>query len=132
MASRKNETRKPNQYFALWLDRTLTEREISGGELARAVGKSGGTVSRWRNGKLAVGLESVLKIAAFLDVDHIALLVTAGLMESEEARGAERLPLPEPTATVSRAREHIMRTPGLSNEDREALMRVINERYGTS
>lgn len=116
------------QSFADWLDRTLTERKISGGEVARSVGKSDGTVSKWRSGKAKPSLASVRKLAAFLDVDPLRLIVTAGLMSSEEA-GVDRLPIPRETVRVQRAKEQIMKNPYLSRGDREALLKTLVERY---
>lgn len=120
---------KEREYFAEWLDRTLNEKGIAAGEVARALGVSNGTVSKWRSGKNAIAFDSARKLAAFLDVQPVRLAVTAGLMTSEEA-GAPPLPMPEEdTSNVRRAKEHIMRIPGLSHADREALLRTLEERY---
>jgi len=116
------------QSFADWLDRTLTEQKISGGEVARAVGKSDGTVSKWRSGKAKPSLTSVRKLASFLEADPLRLMVTAGLMTPAEA-GVDPLPMPRETVRVARAKEQIMKNPYLSREDREALLKTLNERY---
>jgi len=121
----RHESRK---YFAEWLTRTLWEREISGGEIAKAVGVNDSAISRWKNGKATPGLDSVMKLAAFLEVDPIALGVTAGLMKEGEV-GVKRLPLPEGIKAVSVAEEWIRRIPGITDEDRTSLLQTINERY---
>lgn len=118
-------------YFAQWLDRTLIERGVAGGEVARALEVNDSAVSRWRNGKATPGLDSVVSLAHLLDVNPVALAVTAGLMKANDA-GMEALPMPEDTSTVRRAKEHIMKIPGLSRADREALLKTLTERYAAS
>lgn len=123
--------REAKDYFATWLDRTLTERGIAGGEVARALGVNDSAVSRWRNGKAVPGLESVTKLAEFLEVNPVGLVVTAGLMKPEVA-GVEPLPLPDDTKTRSMVKSQIMAIRGLTTEEKESLMeaydKVISER----
>lgn len=71
---------KQGQYFAVWLDRTLIERGITGREAARAVGVSDAAVSKWRHGTRIPRLDEVMKLADLLGVDSIRLAVTAGLI----------------------------------------------------
>lgn len=121
-------SRRNRKYFAEWLDRIMTERAISGGMIAKEVGVNDSAVSRWRNGKGSPGLDSIMKLAATLDVDPIRLAVTAGLMTDKEV-GVAQLPLPEPTKAVRKAKESIMKIPGITEEDRKILVRTLAERY---
>lgn len=115
-------------YFAEWLTRTLAERGIAGGEVARALGVNDSAISRWRNGKATPGLDSVMKLASFLQVHPIALAVTAGLMESTEV-GFERLDLPEQSRVLTMAEDQIMKIRGLTDADRKALLETLKGRY---
>lgn len=118
--------RRDQDYFAEWLARTLAEREIAGGEVARALGVNDSAISRWKNGKASPGLDSVMKLADFLDVNPVALAVTAGLMDSKQV-GVERLPLPEDTKTRKFVKEQIMAIRGLTKEERQALIRAYED-----
>ena len=51
--------RRDREYFAEWLSRTLAERDIAGGEVARALGVNDSAISRWKNGKATPGLDSL-------------------------------------------------------------------------
>jgi transcriptional regulator with XRE-family HTH domain len=115
-------------YFAEWLSRTLAERGIAGGEVARALGVNDSAISRWRNGKATPGLESVMKLAALLEVHPIALAVTAGLMDTEDV-AVEPLPLPEQKKALSQAEDQIMKIRGITDDDRKALLETLKERY---
>lgn len=114
-------------YFASWLDRTLTEQEISGSDVARAVSVSDGVVSRWRNGKGRISLDNARKLASFLEVDPLRLIVTAGLMHAEEV-GAERLPIPKDTRTRELVLEQIMNIRYLTKEDKKNLIEAYDKR----
>lgn len=114
-------------YFADWLDRTLSEREIPAGEVARALDVNDSAVSRWRNAKASPGLDSVMKLAEFLGANPIALAVTAGLMDSDQV-GVEPLPIPEDSMAVQRARETIMKL-SVRRDVRLALLKTLDERY---
>lgn len=126
--------RKDREYFAEWLSRTLAERGIAGGEVARAVGVNDSAISRWKNGKASPGLESVMKLAEFLEVNAVALTVTAGLME-EKLAGVPPLPLPEDTRTRSLVTDQIMGIRGLTKNEKEALLdayeRLNSDKEGT-
>ena len=123
--------RRDKEYFAEWLSRTLVERDIAGGEVARALGVNDSAISRWRNGKATPGLESVMALADFLDVDPIALAVTAGLMQSKQV-GVEKLSLPEQNRALALAEDQIMKIRGLDDGDRKALIHTLRERYERS
>lgn len=114
---------RDREYFADWLTRTLAERNISGGEVARALNVNDSAISRWKNGKASPGLDSVMKLADFLNVDHIALAVTSGLMDAEKV-GVEPLPLPEDTRTRPFVLEQIMSIKGLTKDERDALIKA--------
>lgn len=120
--------RRNKEYFARWLDGTLTERGIAGGEIAKAIDVNDSAVSRWRNGKGSPGLDSIMKLAKTLEVDPIRLAVTAGLMAKKEV-GVDQLPIPEPSRAIIKAKESIMKIPGITDEDRNTLVRTLAERY---
>ena len=123
--------RQGREYFAEWLNRTLVERSIAGGEVARALGVNDSAISRWRNGKASPGLDSVMALADFLEVDHVALAVTAGLMDGGKV-GVKPLPLPEDTKTRLLIKEQIMNIKGLTKEERTALVLAYEERAAAS
>lgn len=122
---------RDREYFAEWLARTLAERDIAGGEVARALGVNDSAISRWKNAKATPGLDSVMALADFLDVSPVALAVTAGLMDGNKV-GEERLPLPEEKEDRELARQHIMKIPGLTNASRRKLLEIFNETTGSS
>lgn len=122
--------RRDKEYFAEWLSRTLAEREIAGGEVARALGVNDSAISRWRNGKASPGLDSVMALARFLEVNPIALAVTAGLMSEREV-GVAKLPLPEQSKALGQAEDQIMKIRGLDDETRKALIETLRERYSS-
>lgn len=113
------------KYFSAWLDRTLIEREIAGGEVARALGVNDSAVSRWRNGKATPGLDSVMKLASFLDVHPVRLAVTAELMKPHEV-GMEPLPMPKDTKTRTLVHEQILGMRGLTRDEKTALIETYD------
>ncbi|MEU3052298.1 helix-turn-helix domain-containing protein [Streptomyces griseus] len=128
---RRRQSPERREYFAEWLDRTLTNRGTSGGEVARALGVNDSAVSRWRRAKGPIGLDNCMKLAGFLEVHAIRLCVTAGLMDSSEV-GFEPLPLPQATAKREQVREQILRIRGLSDEERDRVLKVLGmERNGS-
>lgn len=120
--------RRDREYFAEWLSRTLAERDIAGGEVARALGVNDSAISRWKNGKASPGLDSVMALADFLDVDPVALAVTAGLMNANQV-GVERLPLPKETRVIAQVEDQIMKIRGLDDDTRKALIETLREKY---
>jgi transcriptional regulator with XRE-family HTH domain len=116
---------RDKEYFAEWLTRTLSERGISGGEVARALDVNDSAVSRWRNGKATPGLESVMALADYLGVNPVALAVTAGLMKTRQVKVA-RLPLPDDTKSRAMVREQIMNIRGLTTQEKDALMETYD------
>jgi transcriptional regulator with XRE-family HTH domain len=123
--------RRDREYFATWLTRTLAERKIAGGEVARALEVNDSAISRWKNGKASPGLESVMKLADFLELNPVALAVTAGLMEEKKV-GMARLPLPPETEMIGYIEEQIMKIRGLDDETRKALIQTARERFESS
>jgi transcriptional regulator with XRE-family HTH domain len=116
---------RKHPYFAEWLNRTMSNRGISGGDIARATGVAESAVSRWRSGKSSPGADSLQKLASYLDVDPIRLAVTAGLLDSK-AVNSSPLPLPEQTRQREYVREQIMKIRGLTDEDRAVLLEAYN------
>lgn len=114
-----------SNYFAEWLDRTLTEQGVSGSSVARAVGVSDGVVSRWRNGKGKISLENARKLAGFFEVDALRMVVTAGLLASEEV-GVEPLPIPQDTRTRQLVKDQIMNIRLLGKEDKRILIEAYD------
>jgi transcriptional regulator with XRE-family HTH domain len=86
-------------------------------------------ISRWRNGKATPGLDSVMKLAEFLNVPPIALAVTAGLMDERQAGGVSKLPLPKQSRTLALAEDQIMKIRGLDDETRKALVNTLREKH---
>lgn len=119
---------KDREYFAEWLTRTLAERDIAGGEVARALDVNDSAISRWKNGKASPGLDSVMKLAEYLNVDPVALAVTAGLMEESKV-GTPRLELPKETKMMGYVEDQIMKIRGLDDETRKALIETARERF---
>lgn len=120
--------RRDREYFAEWLSRTLTERDISGGEVAKALGVNDSAVSRWKNGKASPGLDSVMELADFLDTDPIRLAVTAGLMKAKQV-GVQRLELPPQKKMLGYVEEQIGKIRGLDEGTRNALIETARERF---
>lgn len=116
---------RDKDYFAEWLSRTLIERGIAAGEVARALGVNDSAISRWRNAKATPGLESVMALAEFLDVHPLRLAVTAGLMREKQA-GVGRLDLPEDTKTRALVKEQIMSIRGITGEERQAMIEAYD------
>jgi len=116
-----------NEYFSEWFRRTLANRSLSGGEVARAVGVNESAVSRWRNGKGTPGMESAMQLAHFLDVNPIRLAVTVGLLSKTDT-GFERLPLPEDTARREKVRAQINRMSDLTAEEKQILIECWEQR----
>jgi transcriptional regulator with XRE-family HTH domain len=122
--------RRDRDYFAKWLTRTLAEREIAGGEVARALEVNDSAISRWKNGKASPGLDSVMKLADFLDVDPIALAVTVGLMKEDKV-GVPRLELPEETKMLGYVEDQIKKIKGLDEDTKDALIDTVRERFAS-
>lgn len=120
--------RRNREYFAEWLTRTMAERDIAGGEVARALDVNDSAISRWKNGKASPGLDSTMKLAEFLEVDPIALAVTAGLMDAKKV-GVARLELPEETKMLSYVEDQITKIRGLDDETRKALIDTARGRF---
>lgn len=118
---------RDREYFAEWLTRTLAERDIAGGEVAAALGVNDSAISRWKNGKASPGLESVMKLADFLNVEPVALTVTAGLMEADQV-GVAKLKLPRETRMLGYIEDQIMKIRGLDDETRRALIETARQR----
>lgn len=118
--------RQQKDYFAEWLRRTMANRGISGGEVARALNVNDSAVSRWRNGKATPGLESCQTLAEYLKVDPIRLAVTAGLLKPEVVK-SEALPLPADTAQRRFVREQISKIPGLTGKERARLLEAYDD-----
>lgn len=118
--------RRDKEYFAEWLTRTLAERDIAGGEVARALGVNDSAISRWKNGKATPGLDSAMALAEYLGVDPVGLAVTAGLMNPKQV-GVDRLPLPEDTKRRTYIKDQIMGIRGLTRSERQSLIEAYEQ-----
>lgn len=124
MTRQKNHDRA---YFAEWLNRTLANKDITGGDVKRALEVSDAAVSKWRNGHGRPSLETTMKLASFLEVNGLRLAVTVGHMTPVEA-GVERLPLPADTSRRAAVEEQIRKITGLTEADKEALLKTLDRR----
>jgi transcriptional regulator with XRE-family HTH domain len=105
--------------FGRWLNAMMRARQLTGSDLARAVGVNPSTVSRWRRG--ATPDPSVLpSLAKALDVDPLRLMVTTGFVSPENAR-VEPLPMPPAPDPLA---EDIYAIRNLSRESKEGLLRI--------
>lgn len=112
--------KKSREYSAEWLRRTLRNRGISKGALARAVDVTPSAVTRWTQGG-SISLDKVETLAEYLDVDFVALAVTFGLM-STKATSVEPLPMPENTAQRQYVLDQLSKIRDITEEQREILM----------
>lgn len=112
--------------FGHWLDLTMSNRDIKGRELARALKVHESAVSRWRAGNGVPSMDSCLRLGKFLKVEPIRLAVTAGLMDGELV-GVDPLPLPEPTAYRKAVKRQISAIKGLTRDERQKLLDAYDE-----
>jgi transcriptional regulator with XRE-family HTH domain len=112
--------------FGQWLDLTLSNRDIKGRALARALKVHESAVSRWRAGNGVPSMDSCLRLGKFLDTEPLRLAVTAGLMDAGLA-GVAPLPLPEPTAYRKAVKAQILGIKGLTKRERQQLLDTYDE-----
>ncbi|MFF5973766.1 helix-turn-helix domain-containing protein [Streptomyces sp. NPDC012769] len=129
MSDRRRGSDSESGYFAEWFRRTVENHNMSGGDVARALGVSDGTVSRWSTGKVIPSFEACIAIGQLFHVNGLAVAVTAGRIGSEMVGGQSRLPLPAVHAPRERIVEHLIKTPGLTQDDKESLMEWYDRRY---
>lgn len=103
---------KQYRYFGEWLNRTLSNLDVSSTEVAKALGVSVGFVSRCRHGLARPGQKKCQKLAELLNIELMPLLVTAGHLEPEGVQ-CQPLPLPEDKDRRDRARKALMKVPGV-------------------
>lgn len=117
------------EYFAEWLTRTLMERGIAGGDVAKALDVTDSAISRWKNGKVRPELEKTMRLAAFLSVDPIRLAVTAGHMDANVVN-VKPYPLPEVKRDLVRERlvKGLKDIQGLGADDVEKILATFDER----
>lgn len=112
--------------FSEWLDVTLSNKKITGKELAAAIRVHDSAVSRWRSGHAAPSLDAVRRIAAYVDVDALRLAVLAGFMTEDEA-GVPPLPIPVAEARRENVRKQLESIKGLSIASRQKLLQTYEE-----
>ncbi|MFJ9413015.1 MULTISPECIES: helix-turn-helix domain-containing protein [unclassified Streptomyces] len=110
--------------FAHWLKVTMLNADVKAKDLAVHVGVSEGAMSKWVSGKSRPRPDDVIKIADYFDVDRLRLLVTAGRVPHET--GIDPLPMPPETMRRSRAREDLLKSPWLTEEERERMLEVFD------
>ncbi|MGW6255397.1 helix-turn-helix domain-containing protein [Streptomyces sp. NPDC055085] len=120
--------KRRNDYFAEWFRRTLDNFGMSGGEVARSLNVSDGTVSRWNTGKSSPSVNACIQLGHLFNVNGLALAVTAGTI-TEDIAGVGKLPLPANKVARERVHEHFRKTPGLTDEDKRMLMEWYNRRF---
>lgn len=112
--------------FGRWLDLTMSNRDIKGRALARALKVHESAVSRWRAGNGVPSMDSCLRLGKYLNVEPIRLAVTAGLMDGELV-GVDPLPLPEPTAQRQAIKDQLAKIRGLTAKERQRLIDAYDE-----
>lgn len=112
--------------FGRWLDLTMSNRDIKGRALAKALKVHESAVSRWRAGNGVPSMDSCLRLGKYLKVEPIRLAVTAGLMDGELV-GVEPLPLPEPTAQRQAIKDQLAKIRGLTAKERQRLIDAYDE-----
>ncbi|MGW6257605.1 helix-turn-helix domain-containing protein [Streptomyces sp. NPDC055085] len=117
------------EYFAEWFSRTLRARGISGKQAAEALGVPGSYVSRWRNGKARPDSVAISKIAAWLGVDPMRLLATAGRVSVSRA-GIEPYPLPPDDERRNLGRAEIEKAKHINPAEKEALLTAYDQLDG--
>ena len=92
-------------------------------EMARLAGISQSTVNRWSRGKVQPGYGAVRKLAVAVWPRHPGL--ARELVEASGYAWAEPAePPPQPTVP-ERLRREIMSEPGLTDDEREAVLRAV-------
>lgn len=103
----------------------MTNRRIKGRDLARAIGVHDSAVSRWRSGQGTPSLDTVMKVAQYLDCDPLRLAVTAELMDGDTV-GIEPLPIPPPIERRESVKRQIMQIKGLTENSRQRLLETYD------
>lgn len=114
------------EQFGQWLDLTMSNRDIKGRALAKALKVHESAVSRWRAGNGVPSMDSCLRLGKYLNVEPIRLAVTAGLMDGELV-GVDPLPLPEPTAQRQAIKDQLAKIRGLTAKERQRLIDAYDE-----
>lgn len=112
------------QYFARWLNLTLDNSGIKRGELAQQLGVHASAISQWAGGKRPIPRDKVAPLARILDVDPLALTVTAGIIDADVAR-ADPLPMPSPDALVAKMRKTLSAAGLMTPDGLDRLAEVI-------
>lgn len=112
--------------FAQWLDITLSNRKISGRELAQCAGVHDSAISKYRTGQATPGMKTVVRLAHALCEDPMRMAATVGLIDPEEF-GVQPLELPTDTARREAARKRIAALPGLTKKTRQRLLVAYDE-----
>jgi predicted transcriptional regulator len=113
-----------NKKFALWLDNTMSNEEMSGRTLANLLGVNDSQVSRWRHGDGIPRPDTIGRLAEIFKVDTMRLLQLSGVVHLP---GVEPLPIPTSTGRLKRLETRIYSLPGLSRAEAEVLVRTLRD-----
>lgn len=108
------------QMFSNWLDTAMESRGYTNKDLATKIGVHESMTSRWRSARSTPSPENCERLAKALDVDYLALTVTAGLVDGG-AIGVDPLPVP-PRAVRERIRNQLQHVKGLTDKSIEAAL----------
>lgn len=104
------------------IDVTMSNRDITGRQVAQELGVTDATVSRWRSGRVLPDPHSVAQIAHVLGLDPQRAIVTAH-PDFEDVLGVDPLPVPERKELGVRELETRLREiEGLSTDSRRQIV----------
>jgi transcriptional regulator with XRE-family HTH domain len=115
--------------FGRWLDLTMSNRDITGRQIAKKCKVHDSTVSRWRAGQAVPTMDAAVRLGRLLSVDPLKIAATAGLIDGELVN-VTPLPMPEPTAQRRYVKDQIMKIRYLSEADKQLLINTYDERLG--
>jgi transcriptional regulator with XRE-family HTH domain len=117
---------RSNPDFGHWLDITMQNKQMTGGELARQMDVNESVVSRWRNGKSVPGLNNIFNLAKVFNVEPLRLAVTAGVLPEGTVK-VKPLPLPDPKPHLSHVYKQLEALRGVSVQQREAMFQAYRD-----
>lgn len=115
--------------FALWLDSTMSNEQMSGRALAKLLGVHDSQVSRWRHGDGIPRPDTIGHLAQVFKVDTLRLLQLSGVVDLP---GVEPLPIPPSTGRLKKLETRILHLPGLSRAEADVLIQTLRKINNTS
>lgn len=116
--------------FGLWLERTLASRNINKRAFADQIGAHETAVSHWIHGRRTPPPDMLARMARILNVDVVALQVTAHVINSTDV-GVEPLPLPAEDPIRAQLRQQLERTAGLTGHSVDEMMKAYDRAVRT-